>query len=85
MYHHGIISYLFKAGILSGSVLAYVEYFKRYQQERSLGSGYRESIRITSLEFGVSETTVKKAVRLFSEKNNAHYRDSTGSTMLNIV
>jgi hypothetical protein len=85
LYHHGIINFLFKAGLLSGSALAYVEYFKRYQQERAVGAGYRESIRRTSREFGVSETTVKKAIRLFNEKSIAHHMDSNGSTMLNMI
>jgi len=55
-------------GLLSGSTLAYIDYFKHYQQERASGAGYRESIRRVSREFGVSETTIKKAIRLLSEK-----------------
>lgn len=85
LYHHGIINFLFKAGLLSGSALAYIEYFKRYQQERSIGAGYRESIRRTSREFGVSETTVKKAIRLFNEKNVSPHFESNGSSMLNMI
>lgn len=69
LYQHGIISYLFRKGLLSGSTLAYVEYYKRYEQERFGGAGYRESIRRLSKEFGVSETTIKKAVRLVQEQN----------------
>jgi hypothetical protein len=68
LYQHGIINYLFRMGLLSGSTLAYIDYFKHYQQERASGAGYRESIRRVSREFGVSETTIKKAIRLLSEK-----------------
>lgn len=68
LYQHGIINYLFRMGLLSGSTLAYIDYFKHYQQERANGAGYRESIRRVSREFGVSETTIKKAIRLLSEK-----------------
>ena len=70
LYQHGIISYLFRKGLLSGSTLAYVEYYKRYEQERSSGAGYRESIRRLSKEFHVSETTIKKAVRLVQDQND---------------
>ncbi len=85
MYHHGIINFLFKAGLLSGSALAYVEYFKRYQQERAVGAGYRESIRRTSREFGISETTVKKAIRLFNEKDVSQHIDNNGSSLLSMI
>jgi len=85
LYHHGIINYLFKAGLLSGSALAYVEYFKRYQQERSMGAGYRESVRRTSREYHVSETTVKKAIRLCNEKSIPQQMDSNASSLLKII
>lgn len=68
LHHHGIINYLFSRGLLSGSILAYVEYYTRYKQERLSGNGYRESVRRLSKEFGVSETTIKKAVRLVQEQ-----------------
>lgn len=71
LYQHGIIRYLFAKGLLSGSILAYVEYYTRYRQERILGSGYRESIRKLSKEFGVSETTIKKAVRIVQDPNTS--------------
>jgi hypothetical protein len=66
LYENGIIEYLYHKGLLSGSTLSYIEYFKRYQQCRNQGMGYRESVRTLSKEFGVSETTIKKAVKLMN-------------------
>lgn len=67
LYQSGIIGYLHKKGLLSGSTLTYVEYYFRFRQERSKGAGYRESVRKLSREFGVSETTIKKAVRVIQD------------------
>jgi pimeloyl-CoA synthetase len=71
LYKHGIIGYLFKKGLLSGSIMAYMEYYQHYQMERKAGSGYRESVRKLSREFGVSETTIKKAIRLIQERETS--------------
>ncbi|HMQ01206.1 MAG TPA: hypothetical protein PKC24_15605 [Cyclobacteriaceae bacterium] len=68
LYQQGVIGYLFNKGLLSGSTLAYVEYYKRFMQEKAEGKRYRESVRKLSLEFGVSETTIKKAIRVINEK-----------------
>jgi hypothetical protein len=69
LYQHGIITYLFRMGLLSGSTLAYIDYYRHYEQERATGAGYRESIRRVSRMHGVSETTIKKAIRLFREND----------------
>ncbi|MCU0357037.1 MAG: hypothetical protein MUE95_05620 [Cyclobacteriaceae bacterium] len=71
LYQHGIITYLFRMGLLSGSTLAYIDYYRHYQKERANGAGYRESIRRVSRAHGVSETTIKKAVRLFKDSEQA--------------
>jgi hypothetical protein len=68
LYQRGVIGYLFHKGLLSGSTLAYVEYYKRFQQQREQGKKYRESVRILSQEFGVSETTIKKAIKVMREE-----------------
>lgn len=67
LYQNGVIGYLFQKGLLSGSTIAYVEYYKRFQQQRQQGFKYRESVRILSQEFGVSETTIKKAIKVVRE------------------
>jgi hypothetical protein len=71
LYHHGVINFLFRRGLLSSSTLVYVEYYHRFRQERANGSGYRESIRKLSSEFGVSETTIKKAVRIVQDSGTS--------------
>ncbi|MCU0397716.1 MAG: hypothetical protein MUC73_06400 [Cyclobacteriaceae bacterium] len=67
LYELGIIDFLHRKGLLSSSTLTYIEYYKRFRQERSMGFGYRESVRKLSKEFSVSETTIKKAVRIISD------------------
>jgi predicted transcriptional regulator len=52
---------------VSGSTLAYVEYYTRYLEERELGKKYRESVRCLSKEFRVSETTIKKAIKVVKD------------------
>ena len=75
LHQRGIISFLHKKGLVSNSTLTYVEYYKRFKQERSKGSGYRESVRKLSKEFGVSETTIKKAVRMIQEDKNSEVEE----------
>jgi hypothetical protein len=67
LYQRGIIVYLFNKGLVSGSTLAYVEYYTRYLEERGHGKKYRESVRCLSKEFRVSETTIKKAIKVVKE------------------
>ena len=67
LYQNGVIGYLFQKGLLSGSTIAYVEYYQRFQQQHQQGMKYRESVRILSQEFGVSETTIKKAIKVVRE------------------
>ena len=85
LYQRGIISYLFNKGLLSSSTMAYVEYYKRFKQERILGAGYRESIRRISKEFGVSETTIKKAVRLMREQEDFEKSPSASPESLSLA
>lgn len=70
LYQRGVIDFLHQKGLLSRSMLAYVEYYKRFVQERELGAGYRESVRKLSKEYRVSETTIKKAVRVIHNGEN---------------
>jgi hypothetical protein len=66
LYQNGIIDYLYHKGLLSGSTLSYIEYYMRYQELRRNSRGYRESVRMLSREFGVSETTIKKAIKILN-------------------
>jgi hypothetical protein len=67
LYNRGVIGYLFNKGLLSGSTIAYVEYYQRFKKEREEGKKYRECVRLLSQEFGVSETTIKKAIKVIKE------------------
>jgi hypothetical protein len=64
LYESGVIDYLYNKGLLSASTLSYIKYYIRYLECRSTGKGYRESVRILSKEFQVSETTIKKAIKI---------------------
>jgi hypothetical protein len=66
LYQNGIIDYLYHKGLLSGSTLSYIGYYMRYQELRKNSRGYRESVRMLSREFGVSETTIKKAIKILN-------------------
>ncbi len=66
LYQNGIIDYLYHKGLLSGSTLSYIEYYRRYLELRGNSKGYRESVRTLSREFGVSETTIKKAIKILN-------------------
>lgn len=66
LYNNGTIDYLYHKGLLSGSTLSYIEYYMRYQEFRKNSMGYRESVRQLSKEFGVSETTIKKAIKILN-------------------
>ncbi len=76
LYESGVIDYLHKKGLLSSSTITYIEYYQRFLDERKKGSGYRETVRKLSREFNVSETTIKKAIRVIK---NGEYKDGSGS------
>jgi hypothetical protein len=64
LHQKGVINYLFNNGIVSHSILLYIAYSDKFVSYRQMGKTYREAVELISQEFNVSETTVKKAVRL---------------------
>lgn len=64
LYNKGIIDYLVKSGIVSSTMLSYIEYFEQYTQHRHEGRTYRGAIGLLASEYGVSETTIKKGIRI---------------------
>ena len=64
LYENGVISYLVKNRIVSTTMLAYIEYFKEYSNHRKEGMSYRGAVRTLSVKHGVSETTIKKGIRI---------------------
>jgi hypothetical protein len=64
LHEKGVIDYLNKKGIISESILYYIQYYLKFKALREQGKTYRESVRILSEEYKVSETTIKKGVRL---------------------
>ena len=64
LHEKGVIDYLNKKKIISGSILFYIQYFLKFRILREQGKTYRESVRVLSEEYKVSETTIKKGIRL---------------------
>lgn len=64
LYETGHIKLLFNRGLLSADVLGYFDYVDHYSALKASGMGYRKSIEATALRFRVSDSTVKRAVRL---------------------
>ncbi len=64
LHEKGVIDYLNKKKIISGSILYYIQYFLKFRILREQGKTYRESVRVLSEEYKVSETTIKKGIRL---------------------
>jgi hypothetical protein len=67
LHEQGIISYLHKKGIVSASILSYITYYIKFQSHRNSGKSYRDAVRLLSAEFKVSETTIKKGIKLIQE------------------
>jgi hypothetical protein len=63
LYENGTIEYLLKNGLLSPAVPNYIEYFIKFSAYRNSGKTYREAIGILSRDYGVSSTTIKKAIK----------------------
>lgn len=72
LYNNGIIAYLVKNGIVSSTMISYIEYFERYEEYRREGRTYRGSIRQVAMEYSVSETTVKKGIRIIQAAQISH-------------
>lgn len=68
--NQGVITYLFKNGLVSSSMVSYINYYERFLAYRNMGKTYRESVRLLSEENNVSETTIKKAVRIMEGTMN---------------
>ena len=64
LHEKGVIDYLNKKKIISGSILFYIQYFLKFRILREQGKTYRESVRVLSEEYKVSETTINKGIRL---------------------
>jgi hypothetical protein len=70
LQEQGIIGYLFRNGMVSSSMVSYIDYYGKFQTYRREGKTYREAIRQLSEENHVSETTIKKAVRIIEASMN---------------
>jgi hypothetical protein len=71
LHEKGVIEYLFRTGMVSSSMVTYIGYYQHFLKCRGEGMTYRETVRHLSIEHRVSETTIKKAVRMLeSSKDN---------------
>jgi hypothetical protein len=77
LHKSGVIEYLHRKGLLSSSTISYIEYYQSYLQERDQGFGYRETVRKLSKEFHVSETTIKKAIRVIQNGDSMPHKQTS--------
>lgn len=61
---NGTIKFLFDKGFISGEHKLYFSYYEQFETFRNNGKTYRESILLTAIVFQLSESTIKRAVRL---------------------
>lgn len=61
-YEQGLIKLMYNKGLISGTTFLYFEYNTRYFQLRDEGHNYSEALALTAMEFGVSVSTIKRAV-----------------------
>jgi hypothetical protein len=64
LYHNGTIDYLVRTRVVSTTILSYIHYYEDFMELKMEGKTYRESVRLLSLQNHVSETTIKKGIRI---------------------
>lgn len=66
LYKSGSIQLLYDRGLIASSVVMYFKYKEVYDKYRNEGKRYTDAIILASLQFNVSEKTIKRAVRALS-------------------
>ena len=64
LYHNGTIDYLVRTRVVSTTILSYIQYYEDFMDLKVQGKTYRESVRILAGQHHVSETTIKKGIRI---------------------
>ncbi len=64
LYYDGVMDYLIRTRIVSPTILSYIQYYEGYNRLKCEGKNYRESVRLLSERHRVSETTIKKGIRV---------------------
>lgn len=64
LYHNGTIDYLVRTRVVSTTILSYIHYYEDFMSLKMQGKTYRESVRLLSGQHHVSETTIKKGIRI---------------------
>jgi len=64
LYNKGVMDYLVKTRIVSPTILSYIQYYEDFNQLKLEGRTYRESVRVLACRHHVSETTIKKGIRI---------------------
>ena len=64
LYHNGTLDYLVRTRVVSTTILSYIQYYEDFQELKREGKTYRESVRLLSIQHHVSETTIKKGIRI---------------------
>ena len=64
LYHEGYLDHLVKFGIVSPSIPSYIRIYLEFNECRGTGETYRNSVKRLAQRNRISETTIKKAIRL---------------------
>ncbi len=64
LHDDGVINYLVRTGVVSATMLAYLQYHTEFSKLRHDGRTYRDAVRQLSQEHRVSMTTIKKGIRI---------------------
>lgn len=77
LYHNGTLDYLVRTRVVSTTILSYIQYYEDFQGLKREGRTYRESVRLLSLQHHVSETTIKKGIRIVTAAQRTEYSPLT--------
>jgi tryptophan 2,3-dioxygenase len=64
LYHNGLVDYLVRSRVVSTTILSYIHYYEDFNLLKMQGKTYREAVRLLSIQHHVSETTIKKGIRI---------------------
>lgn len=64
LHNNGTIDYLVRTRVVSTTILSYIHYFEDFTELKLQGKTYREAVRMLSGQHHVSETTIKKGIRI---------------------
>jgi hypothetical protein len=66
LFQNGTMKQLFDRGIISVNIYTYYRYYQVYQAYKAKGHSNNKAYQFASDECGISEVTIRKAVKLIT-------------------